>query len=59
MGFELGAYTLSHFCDYFFKIGSGLLNNVSGLALNHNPADLCLLSSWDYRCESLAPDLIF
>jgi hypothetical protein len=21
------------------------------LALNHNPLDLCLLSSWDYRCE--------
>jgi hypothetical protein len=22
-----------------------------GLALNHDPPDLCLLRSWDYRCE--------
>jgi hypothetical protein len=28
-----------------------------GLALNHIPPDLCLLSSWDYRCEPLAPGL--
>jgi hypothetical protein len=27
------------------------------LALNLDPPDLCLLSSWDYRCEPLAPSL--
>jgi hypothetical protein len=26
-----------------------------GLALNCLPPDLCLLSSWNYRCESLCP----
>jgi hypothetical protein len=28
----------------------GLTNYLPGLALNHDPPDLCLLSSWDYRC---------
>jgi hypothetical protein len=29
----------------------GLGNYLPRLASNHNPPDLCLLSSWDYRCE--------
>jgi hypothetical protein len=46
--FELRTYTLSHstspFCNFFFQ------DRVSrtiyqGLALNHDPPDLCLLSS--------------
>jgi hypothetical protein len=28
-------------------------NILPGLNSNHNPSDLSLLSSWDYRCESL------
>jgi hypothetical protein len=31
------------------------MNYLSGLALNRDPPDLCLLSSWDYRREPLAP----
>jgi hypothetical protein len=38
----------------FFEIGS--LNYFPGLALNRDPPDLCLLSSWDYRRGSLVPD---
>jgi hypothetical protein len=33
----------------FFEVGSP--NYLSRLALNRDPPDLCLLSSWDYRCE--------
>jgi hypothetical protein len=33
----------------------GLTNYLPGLALNHDPHDLCLLSSWDYRPEPPAP----
>jgi hypothetical protein len=36
-----------------FEIGS--LNYLPGLASNCDPPDLCLLSSWDYRHEPLAP----
>jgi hypothetical protein len=48
LGFELRAYTLSHstspfFVKGIFKIGS--LKLLPGLASNHNPPDLCLLSS--------------
>jgi hypothetical protein len=37
----------------FFKISS--LELFARLALNHDPPDLCLLSSWDYGREQLAP----
>jgi hypothetical protein len=30
-----------------------------GRALNHDPPDLCLLSSWDYRRELPAQDMVF
>jgi hypothetical protein len=30
-----------------------LLTFCSGWPQNHNPSDLCLPRSWDYRCESL------
>jgi hypothetical protein len=36
-----------------FEIGSQ--NYLPRLALNWDPPDLCLLSSWDYRCEPSAP----
>jgi hypothetical protein len=32
------------------------MNYLPGLALSHEPTDLCLLSSWDYRHEPLVPD---
>jgi hypothetical protein len=35
-------------------------NFLPGLASNHNPPDLCLSDSLDYKCEPLAPvDFIF
>jgi hypothetical protein len=52
LGFELRAYTLSHSASPFFEIGSHYLPR---LASNHDPLDLCLLSSWNYRREPLAP----
>jgi hypothetical protein len=33
----------------------GLTNHLPGLSSNHDPPDLFLLSSRDYRCEPLAP----
>jgi hypothetical protein len=38
------------FLPGFFKIGSGR-TICPGLALNHDPPDLCLPSSWDFRCK--------
>jgi hypothetical protein len=32
------------------------MNYLPGLVSNCDPADLCLLSSWDYRSEPPAPD---
>jgi hypothetical protein len=34
------------------------MNYLPGLALNSDPPDLCLLSSWDYRDEPPAPGLL-
>jgi hypothetical protein len=31
------------------------MNYLPKVALNHDPPDLCLLSSWDYRREPLVP----
>jgi hypothetical protein len=59
LGFELKVYTLSHStspfsCFFFFSFFE---NYLPRLALNCNPPDLCLLSSWDYKCEPSAPGL--
>jgi hypothetical protein len=35
----------------------GLSNYLPRLALNRDPPDLCLLSSWDYRREPPAPGM--
>jgi hypothetical protein len=55
--FELRAspflYHLSHISSSFH---SGYFENcLPRLGSNQNPPDLCLLSSWDYRCEQLVP----
>jgi hypothetical protein len=58
LGLELRAYTLSHstspafLCDGIFRdrVTQTILPR---LALNLDPPDLCLLSSWDYRYESI------
>jgi hypothetical protein len=49
LGFEPRAYTLNHSASSFFVMGF-VQDRVSqsiclGLALNHHPPDLCLLSS--------------
>jgi hypothetical protein len=36
-----------------------LANYLPRLASNHEPPDLCLLSSWGYRNESPVPGSIF
>jgi hypothetical protein len=58
LGLELRAFTLSHSTSPTFVKGfsrQGLVNYLPGLALNHDPPDLCVLSSWDYRREPLQP----
>jgi hypothetical protein len=58
LGFELRAYTLSHSTSPFLwrvfwdRFSWTIL---PGLASNHDPPDLCPLSSWNYRREPLAP----
>jgi hypothetical protein len=42
-------------CWVFYR--EELENYLPGVALNHDPPDLCFLSSWDYRREPLAPSL--
>jgi hypothetical protein len=48
VGFELRDYTLNHstssFLCWVFS-SYGLTNDLPGLAFNHDPPDLCLLSS--------------
>jgi hypothetical protein len=46
-------YALSHLADWDRDLTYFLLR----LALNCDPPDLCLLSSWDYRVELLYPGL--
>jgi hypothetical protein len=54
-GLELRAHLVPlHQPFFFFVIGffkTGSLNYLPLLALNCDPSDLCLLSSWDYRRE--------
>jgi hypothetical protein len=45
-----------YFCVWRFFWDKVLQNYLPGLALNLNPPDLCLLSSWYYRCEPSLPD---
>jgi hypothetical protein len=59
---ELRAYILSYFTNpffvmdfFFFFFGDKVSSYLPGQASNHNPPDLFLLSSWDYRRERLAP----
>jgi hypothetical protein len=43
------------FASFYFSNFPNYRDRVSGLALNCNPPDLCLQSSYDYRCEPPAP----
>jgi hypothetical protein len=57
LGLELRAYTLSYSTSPFLVIflRYSLENYLPWLASNHNPPDLCLLSSEDGRNEPPAP----
>jgi hypothetical protein len=47
---------LSHYAVpflYWVFLRYGLLSYLPRLTLNRDPPDLCLLSSLDYRCETL------
>jgi hypothetical protein len=52
-------YCLSHasstFCSSYFEGGVSQII-LLWLALKHDPPGLSFLSSWDYRCELLAPN---
>jgi hypothetical protein len=50
--FDLSSHTSSPFGTGYFGDGS-LTNYLLVLALNLDPPDLSLLSSWDYRDEPL------
>jgi hypothetical protein len=62
MGLELRAFTLSHstspiFVKVYFR-DRILQNYLPRLTSNHDAPDLCLLSSWDYRCEPLVTMIV-
>jgi hypothetical protein len=44
--------------DFFLFQDSFSITICLGLASNHDPPDLCILNSEDYRYEPLAPGLI-
>jgi hypothetical protein len=48
------SHSTSPFVSCFF-LREDLTNYLPRLALNHDPPDLCLLSSWDDRRAPLAP----
>jgi hypothetical protein len=52
--FYCWSHASSPFCSGYFGDG-GLANYLPRLALNQSPPNLSLLSSWDYRHETLAP----
>jgi hypothetical protein len=45
------SHTSSPFCSGYFGDGGGLMKFLPRLASSHDPPNLSLPSSWDYRCE--------